>query len=111
MMHAVTNDARYKPGIEMIAVCHNLEMENASLRAEVKRLTVLVDMYQHCQDRDAEDRAARLEDMQREYEMQRQRELEEAVAGQEKYLHRDYTGDKYLRRIYGAPRPGTREWE
>ena len=36
-----------------------------------RQVAVLVDMYQHCQDRDAEDRAARLEDMQREYEMQR----------------------------------------
>ena len=111
MTRAVTDSCELAGGLMLIAQNRELKQENASLRAEVKRLTVLVDMYQHCQDRDAEDRAARLEDMQREYEMQRQRELEEAVAGQEKYLHRDYAGDRYLRRIYGAPRPGTREWE
>ena len=111
MTRAVTGSYELAGGLMLIAKNRELKQENAALRAELRRLTVLVDMYQHCQDRDAEDKAARLEDMQREYEMQRQRELEEAVAGQEKYLHRDYTGDKYLRRIYGAPRPGTREWE
>lgn len=112
MVRAVTEVEKLATGMEIIAKNRELELENTMLRAEVTRLTVLVDMYQHCQDQEAADKAAQMDAMQQEYEDERRRELEDAIAEQEKYLYRDFTGDKYLRRIYGFPRPGKRRtWE
>lgn len=89
-MQATTNDARLAPGVELIAELH-------TLRAEVRRQAILLNIYRRAADEAAEQRAAAQEAAQ----AQAQSELEAYRQFVERLARRDYANNPYLRRIYG----------